>query len=94
MSRRQSSRSPWARMMCATSAPSYRSRSITNAFDQMLSSAGATITVTPTTSRSLACSNQPSSTTATPLPELKITSINPLDVRTLASQWEKTRSAS
>ena len=81
-------------MMWATSAPSNRSRSMTNALDQMLSSGGATSTWTPRTSRSVACSNHWSSTTATPLPELKITSTKPDGERILASQWEKTRSAS
>ena len=43
-----------ARMMWATSAPSNRSRSITNALDQTLSSAGATFTLTPSTLCSVA----------------------------------------
>ena len=61
---------------------------MTKDLDQMLSSAGATFTFTPRTSRSAACSNQASSTTAIPFPELKITSMNPVGDLILASQWE------
>ena len=67
---------------------------MTNALDQRLSSGGATSTRTPSTSRSVACSNHWSSTTAMPFPELKITSTKPSGELILASQCEKNRSAS
>jgi hypothetical protein len=55
----QSSCSARARIRWMTSPPSYRSRSMTNAFDQSISSAGASSTSTPSTSPRGALSNQP-----------------------------------
>ena len=57
-------------MMWATSAPSYRSRSITNAFDQSVSSGGQSRTGSQSTSASAAWANHPSSIGAAPFPEL------------------------
>ena len=77
------------RMMWATSAPSKRSRSMTKALDQSVSSAGAIFTVQAEDFAGSACSNHSSSTVAMPLPELKITSMKASRERILASQWEK-----
>ncbi len=56
------------------------------AFDQIISSTGGSLTGTPSISASMAWMNQASSTSATPLPELKIRSMRSPLSRTLASQ--------
>ena len=72
---------------CATSAASHRSRSITNDFDQIISSTGLSFTRRPSTCASGAWLNHSSSTGTMPLPELKIRSMKASPDQALASQW-------
>ena len=59
---------------------------MTNDFDQIISSIGCSLTRMPSTIASGACANHSSSTGTTPLPELKMTSMNASPDHAFASQ--------
>jgi hypothetical protein len=75
------------------SAPSYRSRYMMYAFDQIISSGGTSFTGTPSTSPSSACSNHAASTSAIAFPELKMRSTKSSPQRALPSQIGEKRTA-